>query len=50
MIAVLSFGLLGEVQASLTIARDKLCQEVLMLAKEGEPGGAPSVKNKLGHI
>ena len=46
MISVLSFGLLGEVQASLIIARDMLCQEVLMLAMKGEPGGAPSVKNK----
>ena len=40
------FGLLGVMRDSLTLAWDTLCQEVVMLAKEGELGGAFSAQNK----
>ena len=44
------YGLLGVVRDSFTIAWDTLCQEVVMLAKEGEIGGVPSAQNKSGRF
>ena len=40
------YDMLGVVRDSLTIAWDMLCQEGVVLAKEGELGGVPSAQNK----